>query len=249
MRTLLVEGHAGHASALSAYLKAEGLVVEVTATGEDALDLLRHYEFDVVLLNLVLPDMDGSTLATRIRAAGRHTPILALADVPNPRSRLKVLSAGADDVVEQNVDRDELLARMRAIFRRSCGYSHSRIQAGGLTLDIEQHEVVANGSRIALSAKEFDILQMLMLRKNMILTKEMILSHLYGGMDEPEIKIIDVFICKIRGKLKKAGMPDVIGTVWGRGYIVRDQGRDREAQKGPLVPQPFEVDRFTPVAA
>jgi two-component system cell cycle response regulator CtrA len=245
MRVLLVEGNVRHANALSAYLQSEGVVVEPVDTGADALDLLRHYEFDLVLLNLVLPDTDGSTLITRMRAAGRHIPILALADVSDPRSRLKALSAGGDDVVERAVDRAELLARMRAIFRRSRGYSHATIQIGALTLNIEQQEASANGCRIALTAKEFAILQLLMLRKNMILTKEMIMSQLYGGMDEPEIKIVDVFICKIRSKLAKAGLRDVIGTVWGRGYTVRDQRREDEPS--PLVTLPAEPGRLAPV--
>jgi two-component system, cell cycle response regulator CtrA len=247
MRVLSVEGNIRHANALSAYLKSEGLVVEPVDTGADALDLLRHYEFDLVLLSLSLPDMDGSTLITRIRAAGQHTPILALTDVSDARSRLKALAAGGDDVVERNIDRAELLARMRAIFRRSRCYSRATIQIGALTLNIDQQEATANGCRIALTAKEFAILQVLMLRKNMILTKEMILSQLYGGMDEPEIKIIDVFICKIRSKLAKAGLRDVIGTVWGRGYTVRDQRRDDEPS--PLVTSPAEPGRLAPVLA
>lgn len=247
MRVLLVEGNVRYSNTLSAYLKSEGVVVEPVDTGADALDLLRHYEFDLVLPSLSLPDMDGSTLITRMRAAGHHTPILALADVSDARSRLKALAAGGDDVVERGVDQAELLARMRAIFRRSRGYSHATIQIGALTLNIEQQEASANGCRIALTGKEFAILQLLMLRKNMILTKEMILSQLYGGMDEPEIKIVDVFICKIRSKLAKAGLRDVIGTVWGRGYIVRDQRRDGEPS--PLVTSPAEPGRLAPVLA
>jgi two-component system cell cycle response regulator CtrA len=247
MRVLLVEGNVGRANTLSAYLQSEGVVVEPVDTGAEALDLLRHYEFDLVLSSLCLPDMDGSTLIMRMRAAGQHTPILVLADVSDARSRLKALAAGGDDVVERGVDRAELLARMRAIFRRSRGYSHAKIQIGALTLDIEQQEASANGCRIALTAKEFAILQLLMLRKNMILTKEMIMSQLYGGMDEPEIKIVDVFICKIRSKLAKAGLRDVIGTVWGRGYTVRDQRRDEEPS--PLVTSPAEPGRLAPVLA
>jgi two-component system, cell cycle response regulator CtrA len=245
MRILLVEANLGHTKALRAFLKAEGLVVEPTDNGADALDLLRHYEFDLVLVNLVLPDMDGITLISRMRAAGRNTPVLALASTPSARSRLKALSVGADDVVEQDVDRAEMVARMRAIVRRTRGYSHSLLRVGALTLDVEQQEAIADGSRISLSGKEFAILQLLMLRKNMILTKDVILSNLYGGMDEPDIKIIDVFICKIRSKLAKAGVHDAIRTVWGRGYMVRDTRRDDEGPLMPAIPQPSEQDRLT----
>ncbi len=191
------------------------------------------YEFDLVLLNLVLPDVDGGALISRIRSAKYETPIIALSAIP--QARLKALAAGADDVVERDIDRAELGARIRAIVRRSRGFRQSLLQVGSLTLDVDQHDAVANGVRVHFTAKEFDILQLLVLRRNMIMTKEAILSHLYGGMDEPEIKIIDVFICKIRSKLAKAGLPTVISTVWGRGYTVKDNG----AEKLPATPRPM----------
>ena len=224
MRVLLVEGHSRSAVALSADLKAEKFQVEPTESGDDALYLMRLYEFDLVLLNLVLSDMDGSALIGRIRAAKHATPIIALS--ANPQARLKALAAGADDVVECTIDRAELLARIHAIVRRSRGFCQSQLHVGGLTLDVDQHDVLANGVRVHLTGKEFTLLQLLMLRRNAIMTKEAILMHLYGEMDVPEIKIIDVFICKLRNKLAKAGLPNVISTVWGRGYSVRDDGSD-----------------------
>jgi two-component system, cell cycle response regulator CtrA len=245
MRALLVESDSAAAKALSAFLKAEGVVLEVTDTGQDALDLLRHYEFDLVLLNLSLPDMDGSTLITRMRAAKRETPVLGMARSTSPRARLAALTAGGDDVVDQGVDRAELLARMRAIVRRSRGYSQPLLRVGPLTLDVTQQDVVANGARIRLTGKEFAILHLLVLRKNMVMSKDAILSALYGGMDEPESKIIDVFICKLRTKLAKAGLRDVIGTVWGRGYIVRDITRDNDTPPAPRIPEPTEKQRLS----
>jgi two-component system, cell cycle response regulator CtrA len=245
MRVLLVEGDSGAGKALSAFLKAEGIIVETADTGEDALDLLRHYEFDLVLLNLLLPDMDGTTLITRMRAAKREEPVLAMAKSTNLRARLKALTAGGDDVVDQGVDRAELLARMRAIVRRSRGYSQPLLQAGTLVLDVNQQDVVTNGTRIRLSAKEFGILHLLVLRKNMVMSKDAILSAIYGGMDEPESKIIDVFVCKLRGKLAAAGLRNVIGTVWGRGYIVRDGTRGDERPPTPHIPEPTEEPRLS----
>ena len=145
--------------------------------------------------------------------AKHDTPIIALSAVP--QARLKALTAGADDVVELEMDRIELIARIRAVVRRSRGYSQSSLRVGDLTLDVDQHDVTANGVRVPFTPREFAILELLVLRRNMIMTKEAILAHLYGGLDEPEIKIIDVFVCKIRNKLAKAGLHNVISTVWG----------------------------------
>ena len=225
MRVLLVEHNFRLATAVSADLKAEAVKVDIAESGDEALYLMRDYEFDLVLLNLLLPDMDGTALIGRIRSAKHETPIIALSAVP--QARLKALAAGADDVVERDIDQAELGARIRAIVRRSRGFSQSQIQVGGLTLDVDHRDVVANGVRVHFTAKEFAIIQLLVLRRNMVMTKEAILSQLYGGMDEPEIKIIDVFICKIRSKLTKAGLPTVISTVWGRGYTVKDIGSEK----------------------
>lgn len=232
MRVLLVENNVRHAAAITADLKADAIKVDLAASGDDALYILRDYQFDLVLLNQRLPDMDGATLISRIRAAKHDTPIIALSAVP--QARLKALTAGADDVVELEMDRVELIARIRAVVRRSRGYSQSSLRVGDLTLNVDQHDVTAHGVRVPFTAREFAILELLVLRRNMIMTKEAILAHLYGGLDEPEIKIIDVFICKIRNKLAKAGMPNVISTVWGRGYTVKDVTPDAPR----VIPQP-----------
>ena len=238
MRVLLVDGNLRYAAAISADLKAESIRVDIAESGDDALYLMRDYEFELVLLDLLLPDIDGTALIGRIRSTKHETPIIALSAVP--QARLKALAAGADDVVERDINRAELCARIRAIVRRSRGFTRSQLQIGTLTLDVDNQDVVANGVRVHFSVKEFAILQLLVLRRNMIMTKEAILSHIYGGMDEPEIKIIDVFICKIRSKLTKADLPNVISTVWGRGYTVKDVGREIPASS-PLCPQPAQV--------
>ena len=240
MRVLLVENNSRHAAAIFADLKTDAIRVDIAEIGEDALYFMQSYTFDLVLLNLVLPDMDGNALISRIRSAKHETPIIALSAVP--QARLKALGAGADDVVDRDIDRVELAARIRAVVRRSRGFSRSQLQVGNLTLDVSNHDVVANGVRVHLTVKEFAILELLVLRRNIIMTKEAILTQLYGGMDEPEIKIIDVFICKIRSKLTKAGLPRVISTVWGRGYSVRDTGRETPVTT-PVRPQPARTEQ------
>lgn len=235
MRILLVEQNS-RAAAFTADLKREAINAEAAPSAQDALDLLRVYAFDLVLLNLTLADMDGVALIRQIRASKCDTPIIAVSNVP--QARLKALSLGADDAVERDVDPIELAARIRAVIRRSRGFTQSKIEIGGLTLDVDQRTICANDLQVRLTGKEFEILQLLMLRRNMIMTKEAILTHIYGGLDEPEIKIIDVFVCKLRSKLKKAGLPEIISTVWGRGYTVTDNDRG-----GPVVtPRPRHLE-------
>lgn len=241
MRVLLVESNVRHGTAIGAALKAEAVRVDIADCGDDALYLMRHYDFDLVLLNMLLPDMGGTSLISRIRLAKHETPIIAISAAP--QARLKALAAGADDVVERDIDQAELAARIRAIVRRSRGFNQSQLHVGGVTLDVEHQDVVANGVRVHFTNKEFALLQLLVLRRNMIMTKEAILSQLYGGMDEPEIKIIDVFICKIRSKLAKAGLPTVISTVWGRGYSVKDTGHEGSTII-PVCPQPAQAERL-----
>jgi len=241
MRILLVENDIRFRAVISAELKAEAVRVDIAECGEDALYLLRDYGFDLVLLNLLLPDMTGTSLISRIRLAKHQTPIIAISAVP--QARLKAFAVGADDVIERDIDQAELAARIRAIVRRSRGFSQSQLQVGDVTLDVDCQDVVANGVRVHFTNKEFAVLQLLVLRRNMVMTKEAILSQLYGGMDEPEIKIIDVFVCKIRNKLTKAGLPAVISTVWGRGYSVKDI-RDEGSVVTPVHPQPAQAERL-----
>ena len=240
MRVLLVENDSAAAATLNAHLTSEGARVETIGTGEQALELLRDYDYDIVLLNLVLPDMDGSQVIRRMRTARIAVPVLALSAAPGTQPRVGALAAGADDVVARLVDRPELLARMRAIIRRSCGHSQPTLSVGALTLNLETHQVALGSTSVQMTAKEFGVLQILMLRKNMVLTKEAILSNLYGAVGEPEPKIIDVFICKIRKKLAAAGAPNVIVTVWGRGYSIRDAARDRYTSPAPRIPAPVQ---------
>jgi two-component system cell cycle response regulator CtrA len=111
---------------------------------------------------------------------------------------------------------------MQAIVRRSKGFSQPSLRVGSLLLNLDSHDVTVDGRPVHLTGKEYAILELLVLRKGMVLTKEAFLNHLYGGMDEPEMKIIDVFICKLRKKLANAGADNLIGTVWGRGYMIRE---------------------------
>jgi two-component system cell cycle response regulator CtrA len=223
MRVLLVEDDLTAARGVTLMLKAAGAVTDHSETGEEALELSRHYEYDIVLLDLVLPDMEGFEVVRRMRISRNDTPVLILSGVTRPQAKVKGLGLGADDFITKPFDKAELLARMQAVIRRSKGFSQPMLRIGHVELNLDSREVSVDGREVHLTGKEYAILELLVLRKGMVLTKEAFLNHLYGGMDEPEVKIIDVFICKLRKKLAQAGADNLIGTVWGRGYTIREQ--------------------------
>ncbi len=223
MRVLLVQDELVTARGVMQMLKANGGIVDHVETGEEALELLRHYDYDIVLLDLMLTDMVGYEVVRRMRSSRVEAPVIILSGLTRPQAKVKAFSVGADDFISKPFDSTELLVRMQAIVRRSKGYSQPTLRVGPVQLNLDSREVLVAGRPVHLTGKEYAILELLVLRKGMVLTKEAFLNHLYGGMDEPEMKIIDVFICKLRKKLALAGAGDVIGTVWGRGYMVRDQ--------------------------
>jgi two-component system cell cycle response regulator CtrA len=232
MRVLLVEDDLTAARGISLMLRTSGAVVDHTDTGEEALELTRHYEYDIVLLDIMLPDIEGYEVVRRMRLARNDTPVLILSGLARPQAKVKGLGMGADDYITKPFDRAELLARMQAIVRRCKGFSQPALRVGPLQLNLDSREVTVDGREVHLTGKEYAILELLVLRKGMVLTKEAFLNHLYGGMDEPEMKIIDVFICKLRKKLMQAGADNLIGTVWGRGYMVREPSSETDPMPG-----------------
>jgi two-component system, cell cycle response regulator CtrA len=222
MRVLLVEDDLTAARGIALMLKSTGAVIDQADCGEEALELARHYDYDIIILDLMLPDMEGYEVVRRVRAARNDVPILILSGLSRPQAKVKGLAIGADDFITKPFDREELIARMQAIVRRSKGFSQSILQIGPLHLNLDSREVSVGNLPVHLTGKEYAILELLVLRKGIVLTKEAFLNHLYGGMDEPEMKIIDVFICKLRKKLAQAGADNLIGTVWGRGYMMRE---------------------------
>jgi two-component system cell cycle response regulator CtrA len=238
MRILLVEDDRALTQSLVATLKAASMVVDAVETGEEALEYCRLYDFDMVLLDSALPDMEGHDVVRRLRAARLATPVLMLSETSSPQAKVKGFAAGADDVIAKPFDTQELVARIQAVVRRAKGFAQSSLSIGDLTLNLGSREVTAAGTQIHLTGKEYAILELLVLRKGMVLTKEAFLNHLYGGMDEPEVKIIDVFICKLRKKLAQAGADNVIGTVWGRGYMLRDPAAHSAAAKAQAAAVP-----------
>jgi len=223
MRVLLVEDDTATAQSIEAMLKSEGYICDTTDMGEDGLEIGKLYDYDIIILDLMLPDIDGYEVLRRMRAAKIQTPILILSGLSGLDDKIKGLGVGADDYLTKPFDKRELVARIQAIVRRSKGHSASVIRTGKLSVNLDARTVEVDGQPLHLTGKEYGILELLSLRKGTTLTKEMFLNHLYGGMDEPELKIIDVFVCKLRKKLANAtNGANYIETVWGRGYMLRD---------------------------
>ncbi|HEU0071344.1 MAG TPA: response regulator transcription factor [Alphaproteobacteria bacterium] len=231
MRVLLIEDDSATAKSVELMLKSEGFVVDCTDLGEDGLEIGKLYDYDLMILDLMLPDIDGYEVLRRLRAARINTPVLILSGLTEPDKKIKGLGFGADDYLTKPFDKGELIARIHAIIRRSKGHSESIIRTGRLVVNLDARTVEVDSQPLHLTGKEYGILELLSLRKGTTLTKEMFLNHLYGGMDEPELKIIDVFICKLRKKLATATNGDnYIETVWGRGYVLRDPNEDAPAR-------------------
>jgi two-component system, cell cycle response regulator CtrA len=232
MRILLVEDDTATAKSIEMMLRSEGYVCDTTDLGEDGLEIGKLYDYDIILLDLMLPDIDGYEVLRRLRASQVRTPILILSGLAELDAKIKGLGFGADDYLTKPFDKRELIARIQAIVRRSKGHSDSVIRTGKLTVNLDTRTAEVDSQPLHLTGKEYGILELLSLRKGTTLTKEMFLNHLYGGMDEPELKIIDVFICKLRKKLTAScGGENYIHTVWGRGYVLREPTED-DARQG-----------------
>lgn len=223
MRALVIEDDPVSAKLIENALKSENMVFEPAINGEDGLELAKLYDFDIIILDLRLPDIDGYEVVRRLRAARVRTPVLILSGRSDPMDKVRGLMSGADDYLTKPFNKAELVARIQAIVRRAKGHSDSIIRTGKLVVNMDARSVEIDGKRLHVTGKEYAILELLSLRKGTTLTKEMFLDHLYGGIDEPELKIIDVFVCKLRKKIAEAtGGDHYIETVWGRGYALKD---------------------------
>ena len=233
MRVLLIEDDSATAQSIELMLKADGFNVYTTDLGEEGVDLGKLYDYDIILLDLNLPDMPGFDVLKTLRVAKVNTPILILSGLADIDAKVRGLGYGADDYMTKPFHKDELIARIHAVVRRSKGHSQSVIRTGDITVNLDAKTVEVSNQRVHLTGKEYQMLELLSLRKGTTLTKEMFLNHLYGGMDEPELKIIDVFICKLRKKLAAStGGEHHIETVWGRGYVLRDPVETVDAETG-----------------
>lgn len=225
MRVLLVEDDAAQAQSVRLILEAEGFDVDVAALGEDGLEVSRLYSYALILLDLMLPDIDGHEVLRRLRDARVETPVLIVSGLGEIDQKVRGLVSGADDYIVKPFARAELVARIHAVVRRAQGHAQSDVEIGALKVRMAEHLAEVAGLPLKLTAKEYGVLELLALRRGQTVAKEQFLSHLYGGTDEPDAKIIDVYVCKLRQKIAaRTGGPSYIATEWGRGYVLREDG-------------------------
>lgn len=225
MRVLCIEDDRNLASALSIAFEARQILVTCATNTDDGLHFASHFEFDLILLEWMMPDMHGAQFLQKLRTKGITTPLIVLGHALSSEERCLPFELGADDCVEKPFHFEELIARVNAIVRRARGSDRGALTFGSLTVDTDLKLVSVAGHRVHLTVKEYQTLECLALRRGRVVTKEILLSYLYGGMDEPGLKIIDVFICKIRRKLMPlSGGLDFIETTWGRGFTLRVPG-------------------------
>ena len=210
MRILLIEGDELVTRSIELMLKAEGVFVDSTDTGDDGLDLGKHYDYDASVLDIRLPDMSGLDAIRAFRRAEISAPILVLSDDARVETRVKILESGADGYMTKPFHTDELNARIRALVRRSRGHAQAAITTGMVTVNMTAKTVSANGNPIQISGKEYQILELLSLRRGATVNRDMFINHLYGYDEGPESRTIELFICRLRKKLAKIEMDEMV---------------------------------------
>lgn len=223
MNILIVEDDTVIADAIGITLSQAGYHYIHTRTIEGALNEINHNQIDAVLLDINLPDGDGTRLTRLIRKSQLPAPILVISGNSRVDDRITALGAGADGYLTKPFDRHELLAHMEAIIRRANGHSSAQINIGNMVMDLNRNLITINKVFVPLTQKEYQIMHLFCMRREAVLSKDAFISHIYGGVDEPDSKIIDVFICKLRRKLDNYGLENAqIDTVWGQGYVLRE---------------------------
>jgi two-component system cell cycle response regulator CtrA len=223
MRVLLIGQNGATPASVKAMLIKEKFVCDTADLSLDGLEIGSLLDYDVLLLDLSARNANGYDVLRRLRDAHVRTRVLILLGLAELDPRIKDLGFGDGDVLRNLFDHRQMFARIQAIVRRFKSDCEAMVRTGKLVVNLDTREVSVDDHSVHLTGKEYGILELLTLRKSTTLTKEMFLNHLYGGMDEPEIKIIDVFVCKLRKKLAEAtGGNHYIETVWGRGYRLRD---------------------------
>ncbi len=231
MRVLIVDQTKTMGDSLGLVMEQSGYSSDVVQTAEEVFSFIKLYDYDIIVYDVSVNDMDCYQFIHQLRSMGVNTPLVVVSGQNSPDMRIEVLNLGADDCVVKPFDVQELIARCKAIVRRSQGHSASAIQIGRLKIDLRRNLAEAHGQLLNLTNKEYSILELLAIRKGVMISKEMFLNHLYGGMDEPEMKIVDVFICRLRKKIADITGDNFIQTVWGRGYILQDPAEKTDSRK------------------
>ncbi len=225
MRILIVDDELALLGQLKRALESQRYMVETAMDGREASDRLFAMPFDLIILDVMLPKQDGFSVLREIRRAGIATPVLMLTARGETGDRIKGLDLGADDYLAKPFSLDELLARARALFRRSGGQAKAVLQVGDLRLDTVTREVTNNGAALDLTAREFSLLEFLLYNKNRAVSRFSLAEHVWGDAFDPfsMSNFMDVHIKNLRRKIGDAGHGTIIRTLRGVGYIIRDE--------------------------
>jgi DNA-binding response OmpR family regulator len=223
LNVLLVEDEPRVADFIDRGLRAENHGVTVAPNGADGIDLAKTGEFDVIILDLMLPDMHGYDVCKRLRQDGRHTPILMLTAMDAIEDKIKGIKIGADDYLTKPFDFDELLVRIEALVRRTQNFAQSSnvLTVGDLELDRELLDVKRGGEPIKLTAKELAILELLMSSPGKVFSRTRILNQVWGYNEDPLTNVVDVYIARLRRKIDTKGREPLIETLRGHGYRLK----------------------------
>ena len=222
MRVLVVEDDNKIASFVVKGLKQNGFAVDRCANGEVGLALARSAPFDVAVVDIMLPKLDGLSLIRKLRTEKIQIPVIILSAKASVDDRVKGLQAGGDDYLTKPFAFSELLARIQALIRRSSNVAEpTRLSVGDLTLDLLGREVVRAGRSIELQAREFALLEYLMRHPGRVVTKTMILEHVWDYSFDPQTNVVDVLVHRLRGKVDKEFPKKMIQTIRGVGYVIK----------------------------
>ena len=223
MCVLLIEDVSTASNETELILRTACFQIDKTNSGEEGLDQARVKDFDIIILSLELPDMKGEEILSRLRRTGNDTPVVILSDISDTECKLKSFGLGADDFMVKPFHREELIARIRAVIRRSKGRVSSLIRTGLLEVNLNTKSAKVAGKYLNLTEKEYQLIELMSLHKGKTLNKEIFLNHLYDKPDRSEFKNVNTLICKLRKKLMIAtNGVEYIETIWGRGYVLRD---------------------------
>jgi two-component system OmpR family response regulator len=224
MRLLVVEDQRQMARYLSRALAEESFAVDLAHDGVAALELVETYDYDAIVLDVMLPRMDGLAVCQRLRSSGRDMPIIIVSARDMVEDRVRGLDAGADDYLVKPFALEELAARLRALARRPSKRETTVLRAGELELDPAKRTVRSAGRAVTLTAKEYAILEYLMRRPGLVLTRAMIAEHVWDYSFDQASNVVDVHVKHIRDKIDVAGRPSFIQAVRGVGYVLGDPG-------------------------
>lgn len=219
MRALLIEDTVDLGAAIAARLRGRGHVVEWLTDGGHASQRIQEDPFDLIILDLMLPNVSGSDVLRQLRASRIHTPVLVITARADIGDKIDILDIGADDYLVKPFDLRELEARMRAVVRRHGGIPTSKIELGDVTIDIAAQSIVAAGKPIGLTRREFRLLELLVLNPGQIVPRERLMDQLFGYENAVNPNALELYVSRIRRRLKPSMLR--IETVWGTGYVVK----------------------------